>query len=136
MQKEDYILREIEKIGIMLQMLIRKLVVTQEKLPEQYDIQLNEVKSQLEHIGFDLDGFLQLDRNEVEPYLKQFDGMKGPNLELLGDLMREIGIGSAPHLEKSCLQKALDLYELCNALDRTFSFEREDKINQIKTMLP
>ena len=135
MQKEDYILREIEKIGIMLQMLIRKLVATQEKLPEQYDIQLNEVKAQLEHIGFNLDEFLQLDRNKIESHLKQFDGMRGPNLELLGDLMRETGMGNDPSLQKSCLERALDLYELCNALDRTYSFEREDKINQIKTML-
>jgi len=135
MQKEDYILREIQKIGIMLQMLIKKLVVTQEKLPSQYYSGLNDVREQLDDIGFSLDTFLQLEPNRIESYLVQFEGISGPNIEMLGDLMKEMGTGSEPYIEKSCLDKALALYELCNEKDKTYSFERENKINEIKTLL-
>jgi len=36
---------------------------------------------------------------------------------------------------KEYLQRALQLYELCNSSDKTFSFDRESKISGIKNAL-
>ena len=135
MQREDYILREIEKIGMMLMMMIKKLMVKKEKLPRQYDYELKEAKEMLQDSGFDMDEFLQLDHSQIEDYLMKMDGMRGPNLELLGDLLREMGLISDPGLTDAYLEKALNMYELCNARDKTFSLERENKINEIKNHL-
>ncbi|MBL7112664.1 MAG: hypothetical protein ISS19_12075 [Bacteroidales bacterium] len=135
MQKEDYILREIEKIGMMLQMIIKKLIVKQEKLPIQFDYELKEANEMFREIGFEMDEFLQLDHSAIEDYLMKIDGMRGPNIELLGDLLKEMGMRTGPDLRQAYLEKALNLYELCNSQDRTFSIERESKINNIKNML-
>ena len=135
MQREDYILREIEKIGMMLMMMIKKLMVKKEKLPSQFDIELKEVKEMLQETGFNMDEFLQLDQSQIEEYLMEIDGMRGPNLELLGDLLREMGLISDPGLTNAYLKKALNLYELCNARDKTFSLERENKISELNSVL-
>ena len=135
MQKEDYILREIEKIGMMLQMIIKKLIVKQEKLPIQFDYELKEANEMFREIGFEMDEFLQLDHSAIEDYLMKIDGMRGPNIELLGNLLKKMGMRTGPDLRQAYLEKALNLYELCNSQDRTFSIERESKINNIKNML-
>ena len=134
MQKEDYILREIEKIGMMLMMMIKKMIVRKEKLPNQYDYELKEANEMLREIGFDMDEFLLLDPPHIEEYLMKIEGMRGPNLELLGDLLSEMGVSTEPGLQEAYFAKALSLYELCNRLDKTYSIERESKINDIKNI--
>ncbi len=135
MQREDYLLREIEKIGLMLQMIIKKLIVKQEKLPNQFDYQLKEANEMFREIGFEMDEFLQLDPSAIEDYLMKIDGMREPNIELLGDLLSEMGMSTEPDLCRVYLEKALNIYELCNSRDRTYSIDRENKINNIKNML-
>jgi len=135
MQKEDYLLREIEKIGMMLMMIIKKLIVRQEKLPNQFDYELKEAKEILRETGFDMDEFLLLDPDMIEGYLMKIEGMRGPNLELLGDMLKEMGMSTEPELRQAYLRKSLNLYELCNSLDKTFSLERESKISGIKEII-
>ena len=135
MQKEDYILREIEKIGIMLQMMIKKLVVTREKLPEQFYNQLGDIKTNLAEMEFDLDLFLELNNQESSTYLSGFGTLNSRNIEYLGDLLKEMGTRSEPYMDKNCLNKAVYLYEYCNTTERTFSVERENKILELSKIL-
>ena len=65
MQKEDFILREIKKISMMLQMLIKNLTVRQEKLPNQFDYELKEAKEILRENGFEMEEFLLLDPGRI-----------------------------------------------------------------------
>jgi hypothetical protein len=50
-------------------------------------------------------------------------------------ILREMGTLSEPDLRTGNFQKALAVYELCNSTVRTFSFERENKISELKSIL-
>jgi len=54
------------------------------------------------------------------------------NIELLAETISEIG---HKHDSTDLLEKALQLFEICNLRDRTFSIEREAKIGKIKSTL-
>jgi hypothetical protein len=136
MEKRDYLLREIEKIGLVLQMILNKFrgngenlaVTIANQFEENSEILLNE-------IGFDMDKFLSLEKSEIETYISSIIGLKGPNIELLADILYEEGKILNSYKAKDYLTKALFLYQICNASDRTFSLERENKIAGIKTIL-
>ena len=54
--------------------------------------------------------------------------------ERVADLLKEIGEASND-LGDIYLEKAMIIYELCKLEDKTYSFERERKIEEIKQML-
>jgi hypothetical protein len=136
MEQKDYFLREIEKIGIVLKMIFAKLAGSKENFAITIENHLNETKRMLlNETGFDLDVFLSLNDSEIEAYLSKFHGMNGANIELLADILQSMGMKAEAALSKEYLKKALKLYELCNSLDKTFSFERENKINEIRNIL-
>ena len=56
-------------------------------------------------------------------------------MELLADIFKAIGMKSDSPITKEYLEKALNLYELCNSSDKTFSFDRERKISEIKNII-
>ncbi|UCG26922.1 MAG: hypothetical protein JSV24_08055, partial [Bacteroidales bacterium] len=86
--------------------------------------------------GFDMDTFISLEKSEIEDYISGFKGISGPNIELLADVLKEMGTartGSA--MKREYLERALELYKLCNSADKTFSFDRESKISEIENTL-
>jgi hypothetical protein len=136
MEQKDYFLREIEKIGIVLKMIFVRLAGSKENFAISIENQFKETKGMLlNETGFDLDVFLSLNDSEIEAYLSKFHGMNGPNIELLADILQSMGMKAEAALSKEYLKKALKLYESCNSHDKTFSFERENKINEIKKVL-
>jgi hypothetical protein len=133
MEQKDYILREIEKIGVLLRLIFNKLARKEGGIGAPIEYQFEDVKSLLlEEIGFDLDLFLSLKDSEIEQYLYKFNGFKDANLELFADVLKEFGLNSDTEQAKKSLASALKIYELCNSKDKTFSFEREEKIQEIK----
>ena len=58
--------------------------------------------------------------------------MNSENHELLADIIYQIGLNEKTDDKRRCLEKALMLYEYCNLRYKTYSFERESKINMIK----
>ena len=133
MEKRDYLLREIEKIGILLSMLLNKIAGKKENHAIRLENQFEEEKELLlKDIGFDLDLFVSLDKGEIQDYISRFDGIKGANIEMLADLLKELGMQSPVSTRKEYFEKALNLYELCTSFDKTFSVDREFKIRQIK----
>jgi hypothetical protein len=136
MEQKDYLLREIEKIGLLLRMLIDKITHTGDNAAIILEHQFEETNElMIQEIGFDVDLFLRLNITEVEQYLTKFTGFRAANIELLADFIKEMGTRLEPEVAKKYLERALKLYEICNSLDKTFSFERENKINQIKNCL-
>jgi hypothetical protein len=132
MEQKDYLLREIEKIGLLLRMLIDKLTHKGDNVAITIDSQFEETKElMLQEIGFDVDLFLRVNITEVENYIAKFTGFRATNIELLADVIKEMGMRVEPAMTKIYLEKALKLYKICNSLDKTFSFERENKINEI-----
>lgn len=135
MKQEDYILREIEKIGTLLMALMGKLQKSSEVTAISIGEQMNSMREMLhDDLGFDLDRFMSLNEEELGPYLSEFNGMNTINREYLADLLKEMGEKSDIY-GKAYLEKALIMYELCNLEDKTFSFDRERKIGEIKELL-
>ena len=136
MEKRDYLLQEIEKIGILLRMILNKITLRGENNAITLENQFEEEKELLiNEIGFNIDGFLSLEASKIEDYLSKFSGVRGSNIELLADVLKEIGMKGENKMSKAYLKKALKLYEQCNSLDKTYSFDRESKIEEIKNIL-
>jgi hypothetical protein len=132
MEQKDYLLREIEKIGLLLRMILNKLVGKEENFAVLIEKQFDETNELLlNEAGFDLDKFLSLEKLEMEQYLSRFEGIKGSNIELFADILKEFGMRTKSVKTKEFLDKALKLYQLCSIKDKTFSFERETKIREV-----
>ena len=136
MQQKDYLLREIEKIGLLLKMIFNKIAGKEENYALTAENQFEEEKELLLHeTGFNIDVFLLIEESGIEHYISEFDGISGSNIELLADILKAMGGKSDSAKTKEYLVRALKLYELCNSLDKTFSFDRENKISEIKSAL-
>ena len=82
MEKRDYLLREIEKIGMMLSMIISRIAGNKDSYANSLEKQFDaEREMLLNEVGFDMQLFLSLEKAEIEPYLARFDGIKGANIE-------------------------------------------------------
>jgi len=136
MEQEDYLVREIEKIGMLLRGILNSLMHRNENLAITVVNPFEETKEMLrDEINFELDKFVSLDESSAKEYLLQFSGMNIVNLELMADVLFQCRIITPSENSRSLLEKALQLYELCNTEDKTFSRSREDKMNEIKKAL-
>lgn len=132
MERRDYILLEIEKIGLILTAIKQKLFGGKENLSITIEKQMEETKDVLlNELKFDMDKFLALDRDESEQYLSEFKGFNVKNTEQLADVISQIGFAEK---SKKHLEKGLQLYELCNLNSKTYSWGRERKITEIKNI--
>lgn len=125
MERRDYILLEIEKIGLILAAIKQKLFGGKESLAITIDKQMEETKELLlSEIGFDLDKFLALTNEESGQYLSAFKGFDVENTEQLADFIFQIGFTRKSGESKKYLEKALQLFELCRLNSKTYSLER------------
>lgn len=133
LQKEDYIVREIQKIGLLMVAIYNKIMGIKENLATPLDEQLVEVKTDfLDQIGFDLEKFLIFSHYEIEDYLSQFDGFNAHNIELLAQIIAEIGYLNEADITINYLDKSLYLYELACQKDDVYSFLRESNMEAIR----
>ena len=136
MQQKDYILREIEKIGTLLMALFGKLKESKGSTAISIGEHMEAAKELLHNeIGFDLELFMELPKREIGNYLSEFQGMATRNRELLADLLKETGEQYKGDAGMIYLNKALILYQICNEEDKTYSFDRERKMEEIKKLL-
>lgn len=152
MEQRDYILREIEKIGLILTAIRRKLfggrddtsfAEADKTAGSEYEKEL-DLKIDFSELGIDLDKFLLLDTAETDNYLSNIKGMNVENIELLADCLAQMGTeeesgqmetdysNSESAQNNQYLLKALQLYHLCNLKSSTYSFSRERKILMIE----
>lgn len=137
MEQKDYFLREIEKIGLIISA-IRQILLggPKENLAITIDVQIQRAKELLyNRIGLDLEKFLSMEVNQSWAYLSEFDGLNIINIEKFADLLFLIGVNGPSDRQKIFLEKALFLYEKTNLESKTFSFERNSKINEIQKRL-
>lgn len=136
MEQKDYLMREIEKIGLLLRTILDILIHRKENLSLTAENHFDNLKEMLNHqTGFDLNHLMLLHGAAAGEYISQFHGMNSENLELLADIMFQSGISVQPDQQRTYLEKAIQLYELCSDLDKTYSPARENKINEIKKAL-
>lgn len=133
MEQKDYILREIEKIGRIISAIREKLFLRKDNVAIITVKEINDLNGMLlKQIDFDLEKFLQLDYEELNEYLNSFEGFNIENIEELADLISLLGFTNK---SIKFLSKSLQLYELINLKSKTFSFERERKIQKINNFL-
>ena len=136
MEQKDYLLREIEKTGTLLRWIIGKITGIEVNDALTAENQFEKAKELvLNETGFDMDLLLELTEPETEKYIAGFNGINIANLELLADIYSLMGMRTDNLKSKEYLKSALKLYELCDVLDKTFLFDRENKINGIKNVL-
>ena len=136
MEQSDYILREIQKIGEMFLKIRKKIDGAEITNSQPFDFQLEEVKSLLKDtLGLNLDEFLLLSERDTKMYVAGHKSFNINNAELLGDFCKTMGEKTVNIKSQLYLKKALELFELCNSLDRTYSIDREYKISSLKNIL-
>jgi len=136
MGQEDYLLKEIEKITLMLRLIFNRLTGNEENLAITVERRFEETKEMLlTEINFDLDMFLRLSEPDSNEYLSRFKWNNPENIELLADILYRLGLNGKPGEQIIYFRKALQLYEFCNLTDKTYSFVRESKISKVKDAL-
>ena len=133
MERRDYLLREIEKIGMLMSAIRQKVFGGKDNLAITIEQQMVTLKGMLlNDANLDFDKLMNLDSRGTDEYLSNLNGFNVENIELLAETISEIG-----HEQNSpgFLEKALQLFEICNLRDRTFSLKRDIKINRIKDIL-
>lgn len=136
MERRDYILLEIEKIGLILTAIKQKLFGGKEKLAITIDKQMEESKKRLVHeLNFDLDTFLPLNMNESMRYLDGFKGFNAENTVSLAEYFSSLGFNDNCVERKKYLEKAIQLYTISNLQSKTYSLDRETRMVEIKDAL-
>jgi len=132
MEQKDFLLREIEKISIIIRYLLG-LYVPPKTIQEQQNIENLFNKELKERYGKDLEYILNIKKNDFEKEFIQSKGFNYENIELLADLLTTIGNNQFSETQLY-LNKSLDLYEYIDQKSKTFSFERINKINNLKSV--
>ncbi len=136
MDQEDYLLREIEKIGAIMNAIRQKILGGKGNLAITIEQQIENVKGRLlSEINFDLDKFLELNIDESNKCILNIEGFNTKNIELLAECLSEIGFSDKCDNSTKYLEKALQLYELCNSESKTYSIKRETNIMVINLFL-
>ena len=136
MEQRDYLLREIEKIGAIIRAIRQRLFGEADEIAISVENQAEALKEMLlDEAYLDLDEILAMDTVASDEYLARHEGFNAANIELLARTLSEIGMTSAPPASFALLEKALQLYGICNLRDRTYSFEREAEISRIREVL-
>ncbi len=135
MEQRDYILREIEKIHVVLQAIMGKIMGGNTDIPgvnEDFE-QLN--KQLVEDTRVDLKELLRSDNKQFDHVFKKAYGYNESNIELFADMLAEMAKKAEGNMKNQLNQKALETYEYVDGLSNSFSFNRKSKIDTLKRKL-
>lgn len=136
MQQRDYVMREIEKMGAVMRAIFNKLFGRKDDAAGSFEERMTDAKSALlEEMALDIDAFIHLNDEETNSYIARFEGFNIENLELFAQILTRIGFDENAADAGKYLEKALQIYELCNLNDKIYSFEREANMNKIRSAL-
>lgn len=132
MEQRDYILREIEKIHVVLQALLGRITGGSTDLPplnEEFE-QLN--KQVINDTRVDLNVLLNSGANQLDNIFKKEYGYSEANIELFADMLAEMARKAEGSLKDQLNQKALETYDYVDALSNSFSFNRRKKMDVLR----
>lgn len=132
MEQKDFILREIEKISVLLQYLIGKFIPSKTIQEQQTTEELINTELQKQY-GNDLNFILNIDPLDFDSVFSKNKGFTFGNIELLADLLFTLG-NNEYSKDLKYLNKAHELYTYINVKSKTYSLERINKINKLKTL--
>ena len=135
MEQKDYILREIEKIRIVLEALLNKLKGGNGDIPKVNEDFDKVNKLFITDTRVDLNKLLKSGSNEFDNiFLKEY-GYNEENIEQFADILAEMGNKAEGNLKEQLNQKALETYEYVDTLSNSFSFGRKMKMDALKKEL-
>ena len=135
MEQKDYILREIEKIRIVLEALLNKLKGGNGDIPKVNEDFDKVNKLFITDTRVDLNKLLKSGSNEFDNiFLKEY-GYNEENIEQFADILAEMGNKAEGNLKEQLNQKALETYEYVDTLSNSFSFGRKMKVDALKKEL-
>jgi len=136
MEHNDYILREIEKIGYVLRSIINSFLKNQTQTAITIGKQFEETNNALlKKLNFNIEEFVNMDLETSNKYLMSLIGFNTENIELLAIIIKDISSKKETVNKKKYLHKSLQLYLLCRSIDKSYSFEREHSIKEIEKAL-
>ena len=135
-RQNDYILREIEKISIMLQGLLGKMIRRKEEGVISNEDEFNGwINTLPEKEMIDLDEILASDKKKLQVLLTETKGFNETNLEMLADLLTNIPLPENHPVKQEYLFKALEIYHLADEKYKTFSFQRNTRMEELRSLL-
>ena len=138
MEEKDYFKRQIDLIGKVLGKLLADLIGTKNSngLTGGIDITNQVLKDKLD---LDIDFLIAIPKDKIIDFLKIEKGLSDENLELIAEILIVNLRNSGNKMEEinriNLYEKCLKIYEHIEKFDKTYSFERNTKIQNIRSLL-
>ena len=106
MEQKDYLLREVEKIGLIINAIGQRIFGGKGNLAITLEEQINDVKEMLFNgANFDIDKFLNSTVQDSNKYISSFSGFNNDNIELLANYLYQIGLSNKSDNSKNILKR-------------------------------
>ncbi|MBN2890690.1 MAG: hypothetical protein JXL97_02375 [Bacteroidales bacterium] len=130
MEQKDYLMRQIDQLGVVLAAILGKLLGLKNQVQSIHAIELvtNELK---EEANIDLEDILNED---IEKILSN-NNLNMSNLETLTNILLETAETKKNEEQLTIYRKCLELFEYINKNDKNLSFERFQKIEELKKVI-
>ena len=136
MQQKDYILREIEKISVMIMGLLSKMVKRSKENKVLDEKEFKDIsQSMLSEGNFNIEAFLNIEEDQFDSYFKLDHGFDSKNTELIGDFLAMMAEIALFEQKKLYLTKAKQIYSYIDLTTKTFSVDRVTKMNNLEIRL-
>ena len=137
MASRDYLIRQIEEMGLFLALLLRRILKMKEE-NQQAAVESVVKEALLQELKLDIDQVVVLDNTDFLAVAKQYF-TSDDQLEKLADILKVLGqktVQSLSPTRSNYLLKSLLLFTYLQETSSAFSYERRTKIMELqKTIL-
>lgn len=136
MASRDYLIRQIEEMGLFLAILLRRILKMKDE-NQQQQMQTAVHEALIQELDIDIDQIIMLDNDEFLALIKK-KFTSEDQLEKLADILNVLGqeIEHSFTLTKACyLRKALLIFSYLQNSSPNFSYERRIKIREIQELI-
>ena len=132
MEQKDYLMREIEKIRVVLEAMLNKIKGGDSDIP-QVNENFDEVnKLFITDTRIDLSTLINSDSSQFDNIFKKENGYDEANIEHFAEILAEMANKAEGNLKEQLTQKAFETYEYVDNLSNSFSFGRKMKMDALK----
>lgn len=136
MEQRDYVEQQIEKIGLILNKLFSKILnLNNTESSTQINEEVNTTLTDL--LNFDSTDFSKIHPDDLINFLIVEKNINPAHLEDLANIFYSLGKKSEKHSKEftSTLNNCITIYNYLEKSEGVFSFERNQKINEIRSLL-
>ena len=136
MASRDYLIRQIEEMGLFLAILLRRILKMKEE-NQQAAVESVVKEALLQELKLDIDQVVVLENADFLVVAKQYFTSED-QLEKLADILKVLGqdVGASLSLTKiNYLLKSLSLFTHLQETSSVFSYERRTKIMELQDLL-